>query len=69
MNDHVVTRTPLTGEVFSYCCKNIGPAVDTTPFLKDAKAKTTKDMSFMAGSDLRSTVELTGSLRLRYSLA
>lgn len=69
LNDHVVTRTPLTGEVFSYCCKNMGPAVDTAPFLKDAKAKTTKDMSFMAGSDLRSTVELTGSLRLRYSLA
>lgn len=69
LNDHVVTRTPLTGEVFSYCCKNMGPAVDTAPFLKDAKAKTTKDMSFMAGSDLRSTIDLTGALRLRYSLA
>lgn len=69
LNDHVVTRTPLTGDVFSYCCKNIGPTVDTAPFIKDAKAKTTKDMSFMTGSDLRSTVELTGSLRLRYSLA
>lgn len=69
LNDHVVTRTPLTGDVFSYCCKNIGPTVDNAPFIKDAKAKTTKDMSFMTGSDLRSTVELTGSLRLRYSLA
>ncbi len=69
LNDHVVTRTPLTGEVFSYCCKNMGPAVDTAPFMKDAKAKTTKDMTFMAGSDLRSTIELTGALRIRYSLA
>ena len=69
LNDHVVTRTPLTGEVFSYCCKNMGPSVDTAPFIKDAKAKTTKDMSFMAGSDLRSTIELTGALRIRYSLA
>ena len=24
LNTHVVTRTPLTGEVFSYCCKNTG---------------------------------------------
>lgn len=69
LNDHVVTRTPLTGEVFSYCCKNMGPSVDTAPFIKDAKAKSTKDMSFMAGSDLRSTIELTGALRIRYSLA
>ena len=69
LNDHVVTRTPLTGEVFSYCCKNMGPTVDTAPFIKDAKAKTTKDMSFIAGSDLRSTIELAGALRLRYSLA
>ena len=38
LNDHVVTRTPLTGDVFSYCCKNIGPTVDTAPFIKDAKA-------------------------------
>ena len=28
LNDHVVTRTPLTGDVFSYCCKNMGPSVD-----------------------------------------
>lgn len=69
LNDHVVTRTPLTGEVFSYCCKNAGPSVDSAPFIKDAKAKTTKDMSFMAGSDLRSTIELSGALKLRYSLA
>ncbi len=69
LNDHVVTRTPLTGDVFSYCCKSMGPAVDTAPFIKDAKAKSTKDMSFMTGSDLRSTVEFTGALKLRYSLA
>lgn len=68
LNDHVVTRTPLTGDVFSYCCKNMGPAIDTAPFIKDAKAKTTKDMSFMTDSGLRSVVEFTGALRLRYSL-
>ncbi len=69
LNAHVVTRTPLTGEVFSYCCKNVGPSVDPAPFIKDAKTKSTKDMSFMAGSDLRTTIELNGALRLRYSLA
>ena len=68
LNDHVVTRTPLTGDVFSYCCKNTGPIVDTTQFIPAAKAKSTKDMSFMAGSNLRSTIELTGALKLRYSL-
>ena len=30
LNDHVVTRIPLTGEVFSYCCKNMGPSVDSS---------------------------------------
>ena len=69
LNDHVITRTPLTGEVFSYCCKNMGPAVDTAPYLKEVKAKNTKDMTFMAGSDLRNTIELSGALRLRYALA
>lgn len=24
LNDHVITRTPLTGDVFSYCCKTMG---------------------------------------------
>ena len=69
LNDHVVTRTPLTGDVFSYCCKNTGPIVDTTQFIPTAKAKSTKDMSFMAGSNLRSTIELSGALKLRYSLS
>lgn len=69
LNDHVVTRTPLTGDVFSYCCKNMGPVVDPGPFLAQAKAKSTKDMSFMAGSNLRSTIEFSGALKLRYSLA
>ena len=68
LNDHVVTRTPLTGDVYSYCCKNMGAVVDSAPFIKDAKAKTTKDMTFMTGSDLRNTIELTGALRLRYAL-
>lgn len=53
LNDHVVTRTPLTGDVFSYCCKNMGPSVDPGPFIAQAKGKSTKDMSFMAGSNLR----------------
>lgn len=69
LGDHVVTRTPLTGDVFSYCCKNTGPVVDTAQFIPAAKAKTTKEMSFMAGSNLRNTIELTGALKLRYSLA
>lgn len=69
LNDHVVTRTPLTGDVFSYCCKNMGNVVDSTPFIKDAKAKSTKDMSFMVGSDLRSTVEFTGALKQRFVLS
>ncbi len=69
LNDHVVTRTPLTGDVFSYCCKNFGPVVDPGPFLAQSKAKSTKDMSFMTGSNLRSTIELSGALKLRYSLA
>ena len=69
LNDHVVTRTPLTGDVFSYCCKNMGPSVDPGPFIAQAKGKSTKDMSFMAGSNLRTTIEFTGALKLRYSLA
>lgn len=69
LNDHVVTRTPLTGEVFSYCCKNTGPSVETSQFIPVAKAKTTKDMTFMTGSNLRSTIELSGALKLRYSLS
>ena len=69
LNDHVVTRTPLTGDVFSYCCKNTGPIVDITQFIPQAKAKSTKDMTFMTGSNLRNIFELTGALKLRYSLA
>lgn len=69
LGDHVVTRTPLTGEVFSYCCKNTGASIDSTPFIKDAQNKTTKDLSFMAGSDLRSVIEFTGALKARYSLS
>lgn len=68
LNDHVVTRTPLTGEVFSYCCKNTGASVDSTPFIKDAKNKSTKDLSFMTGCELRNTIDLTGPLKARYSL-
>ena len=68
LNDHVVTRTPLTGDVFSYCCKNIGASVDSTPYIKDAQNKSTKDLSFMTGCDLRSTIEFTGALRARYSV-
>lgn len=69
LNDHVVTRTPLTGDVFSYCCKNLGPSVDPGPFIKDAKAKSTKDLSFVPGSELRNTIDLSGALKLRYSLS
>ena len=69
LSEHVVTRTPLTGDVFSYCCKNIGPVVDTTQFIPLAKAKSTKDMTFLTGSNLRSTIEFSGALKLRYSLA
>ncbi len=68
LSDHVVTRTPLTGDIFSYCCKNSGPIVDITPFIPIAESKNTKDLSFMAGSNLRSTIELTGALKLRYTL-
>lgn len=69
LNDHVVTRTPLTGDVFSYCCKNTGSSVDSTPYIKDARSKSTKDLSFMTNCDLRSTIEFTGALRARYSIA
>ncbi len=69
LNDHVITRTPLTGEVFSYCCKNMGPTVDTAPFIKDAKGKSTKDMTFMGGCELRNTIPLVGALKLRYALS
>ena len=69
LNDHVVSRTPLTGEVYSYCCKNIGPIVDPTPFIPIAKEKTTKDMTFMSGSNLRNVIDLTNALKLRYSLS
>ena len=68
LNDHIVTRTPLTGDVFSYCCKNTGTTVDSTPFIKDAQNKSTKDLSFMTGSELRNTIEFTGALKSRYSL-
>ncbi len=66
LNDHVVTRTPLTGEVFSYCCKNTGSNVDSTPYIKEAKNKSTKDLTFMTGSELRNTIEFSGALKLRY---
>ncbi len=69
LNDHVVTRTPLTGDVFSYCCKNTGATVDSTPFIKEAQNKSTKDLSFMAGCDLRNTIEFSGALKARYNLA
>ena len=69
LSNHVVTRTPLTGEVFSYCCKNTGPIVETTQYIPVAKAKSTKDMTFMPGSNLRSIFEFTGALKLRYSLS
>lgn len=69
LNDHVVTRTPLTGDVFSYCCKNTGASVDSTPFIKDAQNKSTKDLSFMTGCELRSTIDLVGALKARYRLA
>ena len=69
LNDHVITRTPLTGDVFSYCCKNVGTTIDYKPFMDIAKAKTTKDMSLMTGSDLRNVVDLTGAINLRYNLS
>ena len=69
LNDHVVTRTPLTGDVFSYCCRNTGASIDSTPFISQAQAKTTKDLTFMTGSELRNTIEFTGALKARYSLA
>ncbi|RHD03185.1 hypothetical protein [Roseburia inulinivorans] len=72
LNDHVITRTPLTGDVFSYCCKNTGTTVDSTPYIKDAQNKSTKDLSFMTGCDLRNIIEFTPSapsLEMRYSLA
>lgn len=69
LNDHVVTRTPLTGDVFSYCCKNTGASIDSTPFIKDAQNKSTKDLSFMTGCELRNTIEFTGALKARYSLS
>jgi hypothetical protein len=69
LNDHVVTRTPLTGDVFSYCCKNTGAAIDSAPFIKDAQNKSTRDLSFMTGSELRSTIEFTGALKSRYNVA
>lgn len=69
LNDHVVSRTPLTGDVFSYCCKNTGASVDSTPFLEDARKKSTKDLMFMQGSELRSVVEFSsGPLKARYCL-
>ena len=69
LNDHVVTRTPLTGDVFSYCCKNTGQVVDTTQYIPVAKGKSTKDMTFMNGSNLRSFIELPGALKIRYILS
>lgn len=68
LNDHVVTRTPLTGDVFSYCCKNTGASIDSAPFIKDAQAKSTKDLTFMTGCDLRSTIEFSGALKARFNL-
>lgn len=47
----------------------MGPSVDPGPFIAQAKGKSTKDMSFMTGSNLRTTIEFTGALKLRYSLA
>nr|WP_031492453.1 hypothetical protein [Succinivibrio dextrinosolvens] len=67
--DHVITRTPLTGDVFSYCCKNVGASVDSTPFIKDAQNRSTKDMSLMPDSDLRKTIEFTGALKARFRIS
>lgn len=70
LRDHTITRTPLTGDVFTYCCMKQGSgSIDITPFFPIARAKTTKDMSLMAGSDLRSTVELAGALKLRFPVS
>ncbi len=69
LNDRVVTRTPLTGDVFSYCCKNTGPSVDITQFVPIAKQKSTKDMTFMQDSNLRNIIDLSGALKLRYVLS
>lgn len=69
LRDHVITRTPLTGEIFSYCCKNTGASVDYEPYIKDAKEKSTKDMTFMTGSGLRNIVELSGALKARYNVS
>lgn len=69
LNDRVITRIPLTGEVFSYCCNITDTNYDPAPFMNEAKSKTTKDMSFMSNSGLRNTIELTGALKLRYSLS
>lgn len=69
LNDHVITRTPLTGDVFSYCCKKIGPAIDPTPYFDTAKSRSTKDLTFTADTGLRNLVELTGALKLRYALS
>lgn len=67
LRNHVITRTPLTGDVFSYCCRKTSQNIDPSPFYKDARAKTTKDMSFMV-PELRNVVELSGALKLRYNL-
>lgn len=69
LSDHVVTRIPLTGDVFSYCCRNTGTSIDSTPFIKDAKNKSTKELLFKAGGELRNSIELSGALKARYSLA
>lgn len=69
LRDHQITRTPLTGEVFTYCCIKKDLPVDPGEFINVAKSKSAKDLSFMADSGLRSTIELQGSLKLRFPLS
>ena len=68
LSKHIVTRTPLTGEKFSYCCKNTSNQVDAEPYKDEAKVKSTKDLIAMPNSNLNNVIPLSGALKLRYKL-
>lgn len=69
LRDHVISRKPATGENFQYTVIQNGVwEIDLTPFIRQAKEKTTKDMLDTEDSELRETVELNGALGKRYEV-
>ena len=64
--NHIISRTPLTGDNFTYCCISQAE-IDYRPFEPKVSAWTTEDLSLKC-TDLREYVELKQALNLRYDI-